>query len=81
MTSNTNFSAPLFLTNECIYVYSYINTIDFYWLYQNDPLVCQTIYETIYFINLNPLTYIYIYIYIKIITQRINQGVGSDTTC
>ena len=25
--------------------------------------------------------YIYIYIYIKIITQRINQGVGSDTTC
>ena len=33
--------------------------------------------STQYFINLNPLTYIYI----KIITQRINQGVGSDTTC
>ena len=31
--------------------------------------------STQYFINLNPLTYI------KIITQRINQGVGSDTTC
>ena len=33
--------------------------------------------STQYFINLNPLTYIYI----KIITQIINQGVGSDTTC
>ena len=31
--------------------------------------------STQYFINLNPLTYI------KIITQRINQRVGSDTTC
>ena len=31
--------------------------------------------STQYFINLNPLTYI------KIITQRINQEPGSDTTC
>ena len=60
------------LSNDCIYSAdkSFDKPIE------TDCRIKKYIYiSTQYFINLNPLTYI------KIITQRINQGVGSDTTC